>query len=84
VDGETQGETVTYLIKGYCAGILALEHTVTEEELPSKLAYIKQELARGEIKIQFANEVQTATEICLDIYKVLYQHQESISTAFKL
>jgi hypothetical protein len=74
---------MSLLLRGYCAGISVFERVVQEPELGEMLNTIKQELASGELKIKFAGELQNATEVCVDVYRVVYDYQQHLSTAFK-
>lgn len=61
---------VTYVVKGWCAGIVVFIKTVKIYELDDFLAGIKEELLAGDLKISYAsNYTQIATEICCDVYE---------------
>ena len=73
-----------FIAKGWCAGILLFENKVEEQDLPEFMSSTKDQLLAGELKLHFAREVQTATEVCVDVYEEnskLYSHD--LSKAYK-
>lgn len=73
-----------YTVKGWCAGIVLFEKKIEKGELSEFMSSTKEQLLTGDLKLHFASEVQTATEVCVDVYdedQKRYRHD--LSRAYK-
>ncbi len=74
-----------YTVKGYCAGICIFAEDVEHNKFKKFLEEKKNLLIRGELQITFGGMVQSASELCYDVYdKETSVWRNDLSRAFKV